>query len=342
MQQANILVIYSGGTIGMVEDPDSLTLRPFDFEHLSEQVPELNKLHCNIHCTTLGQAVDSSNMNPSIWQEIAKNIEKEYNNYDGFVILHGSDTMAYTASALSFMFENLAKPVILTGSQLPIGVIRTDGKENFLTAIEIASARKTNGEPRVPEVAIYFEYKLFRGNRTHKYSAENFKAFHSPNYLPLAEAGVHIRFSETEILPFPKGEFKVHYAFDCSLTVLFLFPGIAPEILRSQLHNQQLRAVILYTYGAGNATTDDWFIDEIEQALKRGLIVLNITQCQTGSVNQGRYETSRKLRNLGVIGGNDLTIEAGISKLMSLMGRFSNNVEVSQHMQTSICGEMTL
>ena len=340
-ERPNILVIYTGGTIGMVEDPESKTLYPFNFEHLSGQIPELNKLAVNITTVTTHQPVDSSNMCPTLWRELVSIIEEAYNTYDGFVILHGSDTMAYTASALSFMLEHLAKPVVLTGSQLPIGVIRTDGKENFITAIEIASATNAHGDPMVPEVCVYFEYKLYRGNRTFKQSAEHFEAFVSPNYPTLAEAGVHIKYYPGAMLALPDQPLVVHQVLDERVGILFLFPGIGIDLVQAVLDNANLKAIILYTFGAGNAPSAPWFLRQVQQAIANNKILVNITQCTSGTVNQSLYATGRELEKLGVISGADMTMEAALTKLMYLLGHGFEREEVKHYFGQSLRGELT-
>ena len=339
--KTKILIIYTGGTIGMVMDLKSNTLVPFDFEHLYKQVPELEKFDLELSVNSFEAPIDSSDMSIDAWQKMATIIQENYHLYDGFVILHGSDTMAYTASALSFMLNNLAKPVILTGSQLPIGMIRTDGKENLITAIEIAGA-KHNNLPVINEVAIYFEYKLYRGNRTHKYNAEHFDAFKSPNYAMLAEAGIKIEYNQAALFPKPVNDFNVRLNMDGNIGVLKLFPGITPAVVQSVLHSKGLKALIIETFGSGNGPTQDWFINEIEDAIKtRNLTILNVTQCNQGSVNQGRYATSKGLLKAGVIGGNDITFEAAITKLMFLLGQNVSPTIFKSLFETSLRGEMS-
>ena len=316
-----LLLIYTGGTIGMMQDAKTGSLKPFNFKHLTKQVPELSRFQLDLHSVSFKKPIDSSNMHPRIWVEMAETIEKNYNDYDGFVILHGSDTMAYTASALSFMLENLSKPVILTGSQLPIGIIRTDGKENLITAIEIASAKDKNNKPLVPEVAVYFEYELFRGNRTLKYNSEHFDAFQSPNYPVLAEAGVHLKYNFNAIAKAHSAKLKVHKNIDNDIVVLNLFPGISKKITKAMLSTPGVKAVVLHSFGAGNAPTDEWFITLLKQAIDKGIIIYNVTQCLEGRVIQGKYETSSQLQKIGVISGEDITLEAAITKLMFLLGQ---------------------
>ncbi len=337
-KKSSILLIYTGGTIGMINDPISGQLKPFNFKRLLDEVPELRKFDIKIDTFSFEKPIDSSNMHPSIWIELVKLIEKNYLKYDGFVILHGSDTMAYTASALSFMLENLGKPVILTGSQLPIGTIRTDGKENLITAIEIAAAKR-NGKPSVPEVCIYFEFKLFRGNRTIKVNAEHFRAFTSPNYPSLADAGVHLNYNDAAIMNYPKGKLKIHTDMNLNVAVLKLFPGITKEVVDAILGIKNLSAIVLETFGAGNAPTEKWFVHAIEKAIKNGLIIFNVTQCNAGRVEQGLYQTSSELARVGVVGGSDITTEAAITKLMFLTGKEKNHKKIILQLGENIRGE---
>lgn len=341
MTKPKILLIYTGGTIGMIEDPKDNRLKPFDFDHLLKELPELKKFKISISTTTFEKPIDSSNVNIETWVELVEIIEKNYNKYDGFVILHGSDTMAYTASALSFMLEGLNKPVILTGSQLPIGIIRTDGKENLITAIEIASMYNDLGQPLVPEVAIYFEYHLFRGNRTKKVSAENFDAFASTNYPPLAEAGLNINFDFSAIVPYKEEPLTVRKKMDPNIATLHLFPGITPQTIRSVLLAEHTKAIILSTYGSGNAPSHQWFIELMEEAIKEGKIIFNITQCISGKVEQGRYETSALLDEIGVVNGYDITFESAVTKMMYLLANVKNKRDILELLSVSIRGELT-
>ena len=337
----SILIIYTGGTIGMILDNKSGTLLPFSFEHISEHIPELNNFDFEINCISFEQVVDSSNMDPGLWVKLAELIEKHYEEYDGFVILHGSDTMAYTASALSFMLENLNKPVILTGSQLPIGVNRTDGKENIITSLEIAAA-KENDTPVIPEVCIYFEYQLYRGNRTYKFNAENFDAFRSDNYPVLANAGVYLKYNYNYIMKPNFRKLKVHKQLDPNIAVLKLFPGIRPQLVNAVLNVQGLKGVILETYGTGNIHTDAWFIESLRKAIDNGIIILDVTQCQGGSVEIGKYEASVPLGEIGVIGGNDITTESAVSKMMYLFGKKLKQKDVESMLRKSLRGEITI
>jgi len=341
-KKSKVLIIYTGGTIGMMQDVRSGELKPFDFKSLTEQIPELNKFDIELSSISFEKPIDSSNMHPNVWIELVKLIEKNYANVNGFVILHGSDTMSFTASALSFMLENLAKPVILTGSQLPIGIIRTDGKENLITAIEIAGAKQKNGKPTVSEVCIYFEYKLYRGNRTFKYNSQHFDAFKSPNYPALAKAGVEIKYSTSTLLKSNNKKLKIYTSLNNDIAVLKLFPGISKKITSAIINAKGIKAIILETFGAGNATTQQWFIDELKNAITKKIIVLNITQCAEGKVIQGMYETSSQLKKIGVVSGADLTFESAITKLMFLLGQNISNEKIKKLLQTNLRGEISL
>lgn len=338
----SILIIYTGGTIGMTADPETGALQPFDFERISEQVPELRKFGYRLETFSFNEPIDSSNVQPAFWAELAEIIETNYDNYHGFVILHGTDTMSFTASALSFMLENLQKPVVLTGSQLPIGMLRTDGKENLITAIEVAAARQNN-QPLVPEVVIYFEYKLFRGNRTTKYNAEYFDAFQSPNYPLLARAGISIDYKHKAIhYPVTESALLVHKKLASEVGILKIFPGITPQFVETVLRAPGLKGLVLETFGSGNAPTLPWFIQILQAASEKGLVIANVSQCSAGSVNMELYETGVGLQKAGVISGHDLTTEAAITKLMFLFGRYQTAENVRVEFEKSIAGEMSL
>ena len=342
-KQASVLLIYTGGTIGMIENAETGTLENFNFDHLMKHVPELKRFNYEIASYQFDPPIDSSDMEPIYWAKLVKIIYENYDHFDGFVVLHGTDTMAYTASALSFMLENLSKPVIFTGSQLPIGMLRTDGKENLITAIEIAAAKNEYGEPIVPEVCIFFENHLMRGNRTTKINAQNFNAFRSFNYPALAKAGIHIKYEPNLILKRDRTlPLKPHYLFDANVVILTLFPGIQESIVSSVLHVPDLKAVVLKTYGSGNAPQKKWFMRELKEATDRGIIIVNITQCTSGAVEMKRYEAGIHLIDSGIISGYDSTPESALTKLMFLLGHGFKNHEVREWMNTSIAGEIRI
>jgi L-asparaginase len=342
-QKTSILIIYTGGTIGMIHDSDTGVLKPFRFDNILEEVPELAKFGYSISSYAFEPPVDSSNIGPGHWIKIADIISSNYSVFDGFIILHGTDTMAYSASALSFMLEGLTKPVIFTGSQLPIGYPRTDGKENLISSIEIAAAKKNN-EAVIPEVCIFFENKLLRGNRTTKYNVEEFNAFRSENYPPLAEMGVKIKYNYPAILSSRSKNrgLTVHRNLNTEVAVLKIFPGIKQSIVKSVLSAKGLKAIVLETFGAGNAPDDNWMIEEINGAVKNGLVVVNVTQCKAGSVEMSYYESGLWLSKAGVISGYDITIEAMVTKLMFLLGLTLNDDEIKSALRTSLRGEITM
>lgn len=335
----NIFIIYTGGTIGMVQDSETGTFIPFDFELIEKNLPDLSRLNYKLTVHSFDPIIDSSNMRPSIWLEMAKIIRDNYELYDGFVILHGSDTMAFSASMLSFLLEGLQKPIIFSGSQLPIGEIRTDARENLMTALEIASAKR-DGSSIIQEVCILFDNKLFRGNRSFKYNSDKFEAFRSPNFPVLAEAGIHIRYNDEVLVNNAGQEFICHYHIDNRVGVLKLFPGISKDTIEAVL-NSNVRSIVMETFGSGNTMTDSWFLDLLEKAIKSGKNILDISQCKVGSVELGRYETSQGLKSIGVLNGYDMTFETAVTKLMYLQGELENQEDVAHWVQQSLRGELT-
>lgn len=339
----SVLLILTGGTISMGEDPKTGSLAPLGKEQMLSYLPELDQLPVRISTTSFDPMIDSSDVDPAFWVKIVETIRKHYNEYDGFVVLHGTDTMAYSASAVSFMLNNLSKPVIFTGSQLPLGMLRSDAKENVMSAIEIAAAHDANGHALVPEVAIFFETFLMRGNRTTKKSTDNFNAFRSYNYPILAKADVHIKYRPEYTYQVDNTKsLEINTKFDNNIAVLTIFPGLREEVMRATLEVPGLRAVVLKSYGSGNAPRTEWFYRLLQDATDRGIVIVNISQCLTGSVEMGRYETSLNLQKAGVASGHDMTLEAAVTKLMHLLGNFDNRADVVRHLQDSLRGEMTV
>ena len=346
--KSSILIIYTGGTIGMKEDPADNTLKPFDFSQILKEVPELSKFACRIDSYSFSPVIDSSDIEPSMWVKLVEIIREKYCFYDGFVILHGTDTMSYSASAISFMIDNLTKPVVFTGSQLPIGVPRTDGKENLISAVEIASAKDDNGRAMVPEVCVYFDCLLMRANRTSKMSSDNFNAFGSPNFPPLTEAGITIRYNTSLIRrpadPDAGPVFKT--ALDTRVSILKIHPGITPEVVGDILCGPGTRAVIIETYGSGNAPSAKWFLDMVIRAHSMGKVLLNVTQCPSGTVNMNIYATGKSLQKAGVVNGCDSTTESALAKLFVLMGEYGGGTEedrrcIERELSRDLKGEIT-
>ena len=338
-----VLLIYTGGTIGMDCNPRTGALEPFDFNHLISRIPEFEYIKTAIDVYQFTPPIDSSDMSPRLWAQLVRIISERYELYDGFVILHGTDTMAYTASALSFMLENLTKPVILTGSQLPIGQLRTDGKENLVTSIELASLHHLDGTAMVPEVCIYFSGRLLRGNRSTKQNADGFNAFDSFNYQHLCDAGVNFSVHDHYILyPDYTKPMIPRMAMGPNVVVFSLFPGILYNIVRHVLDAPELRSIVMRSFGSGNAPQSQWMIKLLKEATNRGVIIVNISQCISGCVEMSRYETGFQLKNAGVISGRDSTVEAAVTKLMYLQARYNDHHMIRNYMARSISGEITL
>lgn len=342
-QKSALLLIYTGGTIGMKQDMKGLTLKPFDFSQILDEVPEIRKFAFKIDTYSFEPPIDSSDVEPSLWQDLARLIKEKYEDYDGFIILHGTDTMSYSASALSFMLDGLTKPVIFTGSQLPIGVPRTDGKENLISAVEIASAKDEEGHPAVPEVCVCFDSLLMRGNRSTKVNSEVFRAFQSPNFPPLAEAGINIRYNN-EYIRKPNDWYQsltINTELDTRVSILKIHPGITPEVVRNILCGKDTRAIIMETYGSGNAPTRDWFLDIVKESSAMNKIIVNVTQCLAGTVNMNIYANGKALERAGVIDGYDSTTESALAKLFYLMGKSRDNEWVKAMMSRNLKGEIS-
>lgn len=342
VRRPRILIVYTGGTIGMIENPVNGALEPFDFDHLIDNVPKIKMLDFEIENYQFKEPIDSSAMTPKDWQKIVKVVENNYDNYDGFVILHGTDTMAYTASALSFMMQNLEKPVIITGSQLPIGEVRTDGEENLITALQVAAAKGSEGKPMIQEVAILFENYLWRGNRSTKHSSDNFNAFKSSNYPRLAKIGLGISFDKDMLLrqEHDSKDLETFYDMDTNVFYMDLFPGINEGLVKYMFAMPNLKGVVMKTFGMGNGPTAQWFLKEVKNAVDRGIVIVNVSQCMNGSVNPMRYKAGIGLTEAGVISGHDLTSEAAITKLMYLFGKGLTPEEVKHQMEVPLAGEM--
>ncbi len=337
---SSVLLIYTGGTIGMQQDPETGGLKPFDFDSLLSQIPELGAINCNIDSFSFDEPIDSSSMIPDDWIALGKVIEKNYHDYDGFVILHGTDTMAFTSSALSFLLENLNKAVILTGSQLPIGILRSDARENLINSIEIAAAKDASGESLIKEVAVYFEYKLYRGNRVFKNSSQDFNAFQSLNYPLLAESGVRLQYNKYALYPKQNGMFYAHSKMDNCVIVIRLFPGIS-EIIFKAMMTTPAKGIILHSFGAGNTPKESWFLKLVEEAITRGVFIANITQCRGGGVTAELYDAGIRLKKLGVLSGGDMTIEAGLTKMMFLLSSKLSQKAFKNLYIKSLKGELT-
>lgn len=339
---ADILIIYTGGTIGMLRDLQTQALQAFDFDRLLDQLPELQELNYQIDFYSFDHPIDSSEISPADWIALAEVIEQRYERYDGFVVLHGSDTMAYSASALSLMLEHLSKPIIFTGSQLPIGALRTDAIENLITALQFAGLQQ-DGKPLIREVGLYFGYKLLRANRCTKVNAAHFKAFDSPNFPPLAESGIQLSVNEALLLRGAESpRFNINKVLNTHIALIKLFPGISPSFLRSALQDTTIKGVILETYGSGNAITQEWFLELLRRAVDNGLKIVNVTQCIGGSVALGLYETSRYMKSLGISSGHDITTESALAKMMLLLPHNYSNDDFKKNFERPMAGELSV
>ncbi len=342
MINPKVLIIYTGGTIGMINDPETGALKPFDFESLYASIPELKQFDYELDTFSVDEPIDSSDMNPELWADIARTIFDNYANYDGFVVLHGTDTMAFTTAALSFMLPGLKKPVIFTGSQLPIGQIRTDGKENLITAIEMAGMKDMSGNSVIQEVALYFEFQLYKGNRVTKISTFNFEAFKSYNYPLLAQAGTNIKIDHNSLYRSQKEELELVTNFNSNIALVKLFPGMPIKSIKTLFDFSKVEGVILETFGNGNSFSSPEFEKMIADYMESGGIVMNITQCAQGNVVLGLYQTSVHFKRLEVISGRDITTEAAVTKMMHVLGQTSDQKERIELMTQNICGEVTI
>jgi len=337
-----LLIIYTGGTVGMALSRAG-DLVPMQFGRLDRKMPELTRLPFRLELLSLPEPIDSSNVTPADWLFLAQLIGRHYADFDGFVVLHGTDTMAYSAAALSYILEHLGKPVVFTGAQVPVGANRSDAQRNLITALEIAAARHPRaGTVRVPEVCVFFNDVLIRGTRAKKVESQQFAAFKSENYPPLARAGISLAFDDNSIRPLPGAHLKVHANLESGVAVLPLFPGITEAVVSAVLHVPGLRGCVLETYGSGNAPTAEWFLNCLVDARQRGVWLLNVSQCEEGRVVQGKYETSARFAAMGIVGGDDITTEAAVTKLMFVLGLGLSEAHTRKLLATDLRGEITL